>query len=397
MKILMISPQFFPLIGGAEKAAFRLSKELASHNHFVQIVTERCERSWPSEEIISGVRVRRLPRFFDNYLGALLFKISLTYFLLVSGRRFDVWHVHQIGITACLTIILGKLLRRPVVYKLTGTGSIGIERQIRRLPFSSLCRFISKYANAYICPSLQTIEEASAFGLTTSRLFLIPNGVDCEEYQPVTADQRAAIQKEYGLFHKSVVLFVGRLSLQKNLQGLIEAWSKLNEVHHQEWTLILVGDGPEKVTLENLIQKHQLHSSVRLIGHQDDACRWYQIADIFILPSLAEGLSNSLLEAMSTAVPVIVTNVSGVEETVERAKCGLIASSDQPQELSHCLQCMFDAKSNLQTVGLRGRELVLKEFSLRQITHQYIMLYQELYRVDDQDTSCSQGSRTFVG
>ncbi|MBU6175712.1 MAG: glycosyltransferase family 4 protein, partial [Planctomycetes bacterium] len=324
----------------------------------------------------------RLPRFLDNYLGALLFKLSLTYFLLLYGRRFDVWHVHQIGVTACLAIILGKLLRCPVVFKLTGTGSIGIESEIRKLPLSSACRCISKYANAYICPSLQTIEEAIAFGLNQSRLFLIPNGVDCDEYRPVTADERATIQKEYGLSGKSVVLFVGRLSPQKNLQSLIQAWSKLSEVHHRDWTLVLVGDGPDRATVQNLIQRHQLHSSVRLIGQQDNALHWYQIADLFILPSLAEGLSNALLEAMSTGVPVIITNVSGVEETVARANCGLITSNEKPDGLSDSLQYFFDATSTLQTMGLRGRELVLKEFSLPQITQKDITLYRDLCQTD---------------
>ena len=379
MNILMICPQYYPWIGGAEIAAQRLARELSLHQVSVQVVAERTKRAWPARAVINSVSVLRLPRLFDNYLGAVLFKIGLTFFLLCRGRKYCVWYVNQIGFNACLAILLGKLVRRPVVLRLTGAGVTGIDKKVSAVPFSFLCRTLLKGADAYICLSHETFRDAEDFGLAPSRLFLIPNGIDLDEFHPANLEQRMARKREFGLDGKSIVLFVGRLSKEKNAMGLVQAWGQLQRSQRQEWMLVLVGDGAEREILKKEIDQHELQDSVLLAGASVRVVEWFHAADVFVLPSWGEGLSNALLEAMACGLPVVATEVSGVNQLVGISKCGLIARNGESESIRECLeQLMNEKNATLQTMGIRGRELIAREYTMKHVTQKYRDLYAQL-------------------
>jgi len=349
---------------------------LSSRDVVVQIIAERSKWSWAAMESRHGVCIRRLPRFFDNYLGALVFKVSLTLYLLCYGRRYSVWHLNQIGFNACLAIVLGKMLRRPVVLKLTGAGVTGIDRKVRAVPLSFLCRSLSKWADAYICPSRETMNDALEFGLDPSKLFLIPNGIDVEEFHPVGTEQRESLKKELGFEGKSIVLFLGRLSTEKNPIGLVEAWRQIDPSCRHDWTLVMVGGGGARSAVEKLIQQYHLEDSVHLAGASNQVLAWLNAADIFVLPSLGEGLSNALLEAMSCGLPVVATNVSGVQQLVGASNCGLIARNCESESIRGCLeQLMNESKATLRAIGVRGREFVAREYAMPHVTARYLELY----------------------
>ena len=127
LRVLMISPQFRPLVGGYERAAERLSAALAEVGLRVVVIAERRDRAWPAMECIDGYEVRRLSCSYRRHRHAVTSLLSFAGFLLRHGREFDVWHVHQYGFHAALAVALGKVLRRPVVLKLTSSGAMGIE------------------------------------------------------------------------------------------------------------------------------------------------------------------------------------------------------------------------------------------------------------------------------
>ena len=379
MKILMICPQFYPWIGGAEIAAQRLARELSLHQVAVHVVAERTKRAWPARSVVDGVSVLRLPRLFDNYLGAILFKLNLTLYLLFRGRRHSVWYLNQIGYNACLAILLGKLVRRPVVLRLTGAGVTGIDKKVNAVPFSFLCRTLLKGADAYICLSHETFRDAEDFGLAPSRLFLIPNGIDLEEFHPANIEQRMTRKREFGLDGKSIVLFVGRLSKEKNAIGLVHAWGQLQPSQRQEWMLVLVGDGAEREILKEVIDQTELQDSVLLAGASGRVVEWLHAADLFVLPSWGEGLSNALLEAMACGLPVVATDVSGVNQLVGTSNCGLIARNGEAESIRECLERLMNEKNaTLQTIGIRGRELIAREYTMKHVTQKYRDLFAQL-------------------
>src|SRR5689334_1532763 len=127
----MICPQFRPLVGGYELAAERLSGALAGAGLDVLVVAERRDRAWRRAELMDGFEVRRLPCSYRRHLHLISSLFSFACFLLHHGREFDVWHAHQYGFHAALAVGLGKVLRRPVVMKLTSSGPMGIEATLR--------------------------------------------------------------------------------------------------------------------------------------------------------------------------------------------------------------------------------------------------------------------------
>lgn len=124
----MLSPQYRPLVGGYERAAERLSAALVTRGHQVTVIAERRDPSWPKAEARDGVSLLRLWCAFKPRLHLLTALPRFAIFLLIRGRSFNVWHVHQYGLHASLAVALGKLLGRPVVLKLTSSGDQGLAR-----------------------------------------------------------------------------------------------------------------------------------------------------------------------------------------------------------------------------------------------------------------------------
>lgn len=113
---------------------------------------------------------------------------------------------------------------------------------------------------------------------------------------------------------KRIILTVGRLSKEKGQADLLQAYARLCERAAGQFHLVIVGEGPERGELERLRDRLGLSGSVTLAGQQSDVRRFYDIADLFILPSHSEGSPNVLLEAMASGVPVVATKVGGVPE-----------------------------------------------------------------------------------
>jgi glycosyltransferase involved in cell wall biosynthesis len=274
---------------------------------------------------------------------------------------------------------VGKLLRRPVILRLTGVGVTGIEKRVSAVPFSFVCRTLSKWADAYICLSHETYKDALDFGLAPSRLFLIPNGIDLDEFHPASLEERIARKREFGLDGRSIALFVGRFAKEKNAIGLVHAWGQMQPSLRQEWMLVLGGEGAEREILKKVIDQHELQDSVLLAGASVRVVEWLHAADLFILPSWGEGLSNALLEAMACGLPVVATDVSGVNQLVGISQCGLIARNGESECIRECLeQLMNEENGMLQTMGIRGRELIAREYTMKTVSQKYLNLYAQL-------------------
>ncbi|MDB4949153.1 MAG: hypothetical protein JWM27_1802, partial [Gemmatimonadetes bacterium] len=126
LRVLMVCPQFHPLVGGYERAAERLSAALVRRGHRVDVVTERRSHAWPAEEWRDGVRVRRLPCLFRRGLHLPSSTASLAAFMLARGRRYDVVHVHQYGLAAGAALALARVAGARTVLKLSSTAGQGI-------------------------------------------------------------------------------------------------------------------------------------------------------------------------------------------------------------------------------------------------------------------------------
>jgi glycosyltransferase involved in cell wall biosynthesis len=374
----MVSPQFRPIVGGYERAAERLSAELVRLGHEVTVIAERRDRSWPAKEQQDGVMVRRLWCLYRPHFHQVTSLATFALFLFTQGWRFHVWHIHQYGSHAVLAVMLGKLLHRPVVLKLTNSKDQGIQQVSADMPLAGPARAWLQEINAVVATTRETRAEAQAFGIQDDRVYVVGNGVDTQIFHPRSDNERLGLRRQLRVDADGIVVFVGRLSKEKNPDGLLRAWQLALPNLSAGWKLVLVGDGPMRGELEAFADGERLTDTVLFTGQQTNVEFWLGAADVYVLASHNEGLSNVLLEAMASGLPVVSTRVSGVPETVEEVGAGLVVDVGQKDQLADALTRLANDSSLRSQMGYAGRTVILKTYSINHVAKLHERLYYNL-------------------
>ncbi len=378
LRILMISPQYRPIVGGYERSAERLSAALVLRGHDVTVITERRETLWPARDEMDGVRILRLWCIHRPRLHLLTSLLSFSRFLLIRGRSFDVLHVHQYGLHAALASAFGIILRRPVVLKLTSSADQGLKNVGANSAFARLTHTLIKRVSAVVAMTRETEREALAFGIARDRIHRLGNGVDVSKFCSVSDQERSELKKKFGIEFAHVVLFVGRLSEEKNIRGLLQAWRLACSSLATEWGLVLVGGGSQRAELEAVVTSAGLKNRVLFVGQQANIENWMRIADIYVLSSRNEGLSNTMLEAMASALPVVATRVSGVSELVEEANAGLAVDVGDMHGLGRALVSLACDAALRDLMGSTARSVIEQGYSIEAVTEGYESMYYQL-------------------
>ena len=375
LRILMISPQFHPIVGGYERAAERLSAALVKRGHQVTVIAERRDRGWPQSEVREGVAIRRIWCLYRPRLHMLTALVSLALFLVFCGRRFDIWHVHQYGMHAGVAVALGFLTRRPVVLKLTSSGDQGLAQALAARRLSRLLATLHRRVDAVVAPTRETEREALAFGISPARIHVLGNGVDIERFRPRDINERDRIKRRLGLDSEHLVIFVGRLSPEKNVEGLLRAWAQAHPLMGNGWTLLIIGDGPSRGVCEEIVMVEQMENSVEIVGYQPEIEEWMAVSELYVLSSHYEGMSNTLLEAMACGLPVVATRVSGIVELVVDSGCGLAVEASDFSAFARALIELAADELRRHDLGAKGRAKIVANYSIAAVAAKHEGVY----------------------
>lgn len=392
LRILMVSPQFRPITGGYERAAERLSRGLAAAGHKVEVVTERRKLGWPRHEISKGVVIHRLPVL--SYRGIHTFSStwSLFFFLLIHGRRFDLLHIHQYGWSAAVASAMGLLFHKPVFLKLTNTGSFGLDAALPRGMIGSVLRWLHLNISCCIVTSARAADEAQAFGFSEEKICMIPNPLETEVFRPASDEKKSRLRNELGLEGKFVAICAARLSREKNHAMLIKAWNLfVDKVENAE--LILLGQGPLDEDVRRLTASSKRPDTIRVLGQTDHPLHWYQAADVYTLSSDVEGLSNSLMEALSAGLSVVSTHVSGSEDIFEAVDIGEMVPVDDHAAMAEALLTLEKNPHRRHDCGRRARKYATEHYSLDAITKQMEICYQHHGGGETSETGIPPGTK----
>jgi glycosyltransferase involved in cell wall biosynthesis len=181
-----------------------------------------------------------------------------------------------------------------------------------------------------------------------------------------------------GLVCDRLVLYVGRLSAEKNPLGLLDAWAAVGTKVREGALLAVVGDGPEFDRLRLKAQATNLAGSVHLAGARSDVATWYRAADFYVICSSNEGLSNTMIEALASGLPVISTRVSGSSILVESPPAGLVVNVGDPVSLADAMGRLLTDPSMRTRLGKNARLAFEGRFSLETLSKQMISVYEEL-------------------
>ena len=216
----------------------------------------------------------------------------------------------------------------------------------------------------------------SSLGYAPAKVKTIYNGIDVAGW-PVSKVDRQQKRMELRLGGQELLLgAVGRLDGQKGHSVLLEALPLLRKRHAAR--LVIIGDGPRRAALEAQIRRLSLEKFVWLLGERDDVTAWLSSLDVFVLPSLWEGLPNALLEAMALGLPVVASAVDGVPEVVQDGKNGLLVAPRQPAALAKKLGELSGDAALRQRLGAEAQKTVFEKFTLARMIGEYEALYASL-------------------
>jgi glycosyltransferase involved in cell wall biosynthesis len=381
--ILMICPQFRPIVGGYERAAERLSRELARRGVAVTVVTFRSERDWPEREVFDGVEIIRLPYRHRRGLTSLTASFSLLWFLLRRGSHYAIWHAHAPNPEVAFAFLIGKFKRIPTVLKLPSSGTGGIARAARQGVFGKLgfVRSGLRLASAALATSQTMESEVEAFFPEQTIKVTIPNGVDTEEFRARTRTCDPSARAYWPMEKGSVAISVGRLSHEKNPVLLIDAWAKLPAIVRHKAHLVFIGDGPMKDVIERRAEALGIASTVSLQRSTDKVSDFYNVADLFVLPSDREGLSNAMLEAMSSGLPIVMTAVGGFEWVSEAPPCGIVVPVGDAEALSKAIGALLADPGLRKRFGQNARDRIISKASIQMVADRTMVLYEALENI----------------
>jgi len=370
-KIIFVIRYFYPYIGGLEKQALNLAAVLRQRGINVSVVTSRFFPDWPLEDVIKGVPVCRLPSPRIKLIGAIIFLVFLSRYLLKNRNHFDMVHAFQVGYSSALTILLCSIFAKPTILNLAGSGKGGDVRRHRKTPWGRVFLSLCSFASRIVVLNREMITELQSINYHSQNTVYIPNGVDLSIYHE--ADERESLRKQMGIGKEKVILYTGRLSPEKGVDFLIHAYGSLSL--DMPTKVYIIGTGRDLSRLQKLVRYYNMEHKIILLPAVDDIVPYLQIADVFVMPSLYEGLSNSILEAMACGIPVIATRVSGNAEVIEDGVTGILVDRTDYHNLSQALTELLEHPDKARELGLKAKQTVREKYDLQIVAEQYLNLY----------------------
>jgi glycosyltransferase involved in cell wall biosynthesis len=344
MKIAIITNLFLPKwLAGTEIATYNMAMHLSRRGHEVHVITSHDDGLSDFDEE-NGFYIHRITWQKIHILGSLSFWLKI--FLMIRKIKPDIVHAQDLymGIPACLT---KKILKIP--YVVWGQGS--------DVYCPSLCIRISTkpvLQNADAILALTENMKNKLKDIYDSEISVVPNGIDLKEYsgEMINSDKD----------HKTKnILFVGSLYPIKGVQYLIMAM-KLVHDKLPDAKLILVGDGKERERLAALSIQFDIQNYVQFVGKIPHKMvqTFMQRADVFILPSLSEGLPNVILEAMACGLPIVASRVGGIPDIITNDVNGYLVEVKDTDDIANKIILLLQNDTLRKKLSDNNKHLVKK-------------------------------------
>lgn len=365
--------------GGMERQAWRLARELARKGIKVTIISSIFVEKFNLKDFIwqksikDKVNVYRIPLKQWRYLTSIVFYIISLCLMIKLRKKFDLIYGVQLYSYGAIASLAGKLLNKSVIVKIACGGYCGDISMLSKLPLGWLAKRFAQWADVYVSLSKQIDKELGDAGFNKGEIVHIPNGVDTSVFYPVgSIEEKTELRRKLLLPDKKIVTFIGRLDLQKRADLLIEVFKELHKVYDGAH-LVIIGDGPERKRLEEMVDENIL-----IKGVVSNVEEYLRASDLLVLPSLAEGMSNVILEAMATGLPVVTTNVSSNPEIINNGINGILLDiNDKSGIKENILRLLNDDIFNNE-LGQNAKAKIDKNFSIGIVAEKYIELFQYL-------------------
>lgn len=368
MKVCIVS-SWFPSSIDPFSGSFVLAfgKRIKKAGLEVEVITARDKRDQRFDsrsEKVNSIPIYRVNRFLP----------FLQMFKLIATLKPHIIHVHAPNFFSSFAVVIAKILRIPVVATVHRVEVMPLKSKymhfVRRMVLSLFDRIVAV--------SAATRQLTQDCGVDGSKIHIIWNSVEEDAFRPRSKSEtrrQLRIAKE-----RDVVLFVGNVVWRKGIKYLICAMLQI--LQNRDVQLVIVGDGPGRSSLQHLVDSVNLKDNVLFAGHlpTEKLALYYNAADVFVLPSLSEGQSVALLEAMASGLPIVATNVRGNKESVIDKINGFLVSPKDYVELAQAISMILDDENLKQQFSQKSLELYRKNFSERNQLDKYLFIYDKLLK-----------------
>lgn len=379
MKILQVAPYFQPYVGGQERYIFNLSKYLVKMGHKVHVITSNFPKAKEYEEIegMTVVRQKVLMRPLRNVITPDTFRMNKLI------KDFDIVHVHdEHNFSAMMAAYFKTKKKFPLV--LTNHGQLIFGNRfldiIERLYEISIGKSILGTCSSIVVNSLSDKEFLSLINPDISeRINILPNSIDPFEFDRYLNLDNTEFLKKYNIYGKYIILFVGQVIERKGVEYLIKAIPHMiGKTNRKDFVIMIVGPGDFLDRAKKIAKNLNVEKYVVFTGEIsfDDLVHAYRSADLFVLPSLSEGLPTVILEAMYFDLPVISTDIPGTRDHFKDVS--LLVPVEDEKSLADAIVELFNNTERARKLAQAGKKLVDEKYTWEVTAREYEKIYQKL-------------------
>lgn len=370
---LIISEQFWPEYTGWVKQTLTMATKV-SEVHFHVFCRENIEgdtRDLPGNLTIDRLPPHRLKRGLCNQLVFILLSLGR---LLRQRNQVNILYFPYTFFPAFVFMVVGRLLKLPVVARISGQELVFNSSVAARLRLATL-----RHVTALIVLNHKDGMRLKNLGVGKESIHWIPNGVNIDRFTPQVSLKEHKICQAISFIPSDhvVITFAGIVCRRKGVIELLEAFESLCANLGTTSCLVIAGpyEGVGEVEPTYVARVKQrveaLSPNVVMTGNIDDMPALFKASNIFVLPSIAEGMPNVLLEAMATGLPCIATSIPGIIEVIIDGENGLLVTPGAPRELSKALACLVQNSERRRALGQAARQTIERQFSIDHTAKQY--------------------------
>jgi glycosyltransferase involved in cell wall biosynthesis len=366
MKILRVVSDLYPsVVGGIGMHAHEMSKLQAKLGHDITVYTAN-KGNEPREDFRDGYKIIRLKNDLKLMGNSISFRLFRELFKIRND--FDIVHAHShLFFSTNLCALVRKLGSPPLVITTHG-GLISqtVPMWVHKIYIPTIAKWTFKSADKIICYTDEEIAGLTELGIEPHKIAIIHNGIDTKIFSSFIKEVNA-----------NQILWIGRFVPGKGVEYLIEAFDILIK-KYPDLKLIMIGRGPLKGNIEQMIRDLNLSKNIIMkeFVPNSELPEIYQSSDVFVLPSLNEGIPRTILEAMACGIPVVCTELPQLVDVVEG--CGLLVPVKDSQALAEGISRIVSDRGMAQKFGKNGRVKVVENYSWEDTVKKTVQLYEEL-------------------
>ena len=348
---------------GAKNAGFAVAVASEQNSYFYETLTELG---------IEFIEIKNLQRSVNFAMDA---KLLFELIKIIRKEKPDVVHLNSSKIGA-LGAIAAKLARVPRVVFTAHGWAFRDPRQVwEKYAIIAVSRLAALFQDRIICVSECDKEAALKYKIAPpEKLVVIHNGINPKALSLLA---RKEARTRLDIDEKSLVVgTIANFYKTKSLDTLVLA--AISAIHlSPQIKFVIIGDGPERIKIEELIKKYRLDGHFLLTGTMKNAGQFLKAFDIFVMPSKKEGLPYALLEAMAAKIACVASAVGGIPEIIENERNGLLIKDMSPGKLNDAISRLIRDKKTTRALGAAAAETIQSKFSLKQMLEKTLALYDE--------------------